>query len=209
MTQTDEVWPPVKIPTDQATRRRFALETGNRVFSDIVCLAALGGRQCEVQQGAGIDATSTIGSYTYIGFHSFVMRSEVGRYCSIANNVSIGPSEHNLAGISTSGHFADNTFERCTEKPCAIGSDVWIASSCVVRRGVTMGHGSVLGANSFLNSDLPPYAIAVGTPARILRYRFREEQIAVLLASKWWELELEEARKAQEELRVRMGLGGR
>ncbi len=207
MTQTETTWPPREIPTDRETRRRFALETGNRVFSELVSLAAFQGRNCEVQQGAGIDATSQIGGYTYIGFHSFVMRSVVGRYCSIANNVSIGPGEHNLAAISTSGHFAENTFESCTARPCVVGSDVWIANNCVVRRGVTMGHGSVLGANSFLNRDLPPYAISAGAPARIVRYRFTEAQIAVLLESKWWELELEAARERHAELRGKLGLG--
>jgi hypothetical protein len=67
-----------------------------------------------------------------------------------------------------------------------IGNDVWIGQGVFIRSGVTIGDGAVIGARSVVLSDVPPYAIIVGTPARLLRYRFPEAQIQALLQLEWW-----------------------
>ena len=75
--------------------------------------------------------------------------------------------------------------------PQEIGCDVWVGTNVVVLTGVSIGHGAIIGANSFVNSDVPPYAICVGTPARIIGYRFGSDVIQRLLLTKWWDLPIE------------------
>ena len=57
-------------------------------------------------------------------------------------------------------------------------------------RGVTIGDGAVIGANSLVNCDIPPYAIAVGSPAKIIKFRFEKEIIDALMQLQWWDLPL-------------------
>jgi len=140
-----------------------------------------------------IDASSSIGSYTYIGKSSFITRSTIGRFCSIANNVSIGHGEHHLNRISTSSLFYADPWQELTREECLIESDVWIGVDAIILRGVKVGVGAVIAANAVVTRDVPPFAIVAGVPARILRYRFSEAKQQQILASKWWEQSLEQA----------------
>ena len=72
--------------------------------------------------------------------------------------------------------------------PVWIGSDVWIGDEVLIKNGVTIGHGAIIGAKSLVTKDVPPYAVVVGVPAKILRYRFAPEIIKKLLKLKWWSL---------------------
>ena len=72
-------------------------------------------------------------------------------------------------------------------KPCTIGNDVWIGCNATILRGVKVGDGAVIGANSLVNRDVPPYAIVGGVPARIIRYRFDERVVEQLLRIRWWD----------------------
>ena len=67
-----------------------------------------------------------------------------------------------------------------------IGSDVWIGSDALILNGVHIGNGAIIGAGSVVAKDVPPYAIVVGNPARIIKYRFDAETIAALQRIKWW-----------------------
>ena len=80
------------------------------------------------------------------------------------------------------------------KKEVHIGNDVWIAAGTIIAQGITIGNGAVIGANSFVNKDVPPYAIVVGTPARILKYRFSDELIAELQKTEFWDKEPNEAK---------------
>jgi virginiamycin A acetyltransferase len=148
-----------------------------------------------------ISSDSVVGDYTYIGYNCFITKAEIGRYCSIANNVSIGLGEHDLSEISTSSYFYDNAYEKLTEKKCIIGHDVWIGVDSIIRRGVKIGHGAVVGANSFVNSDVPDFAIVAGNPAKIIKYRFDQDQILKITKSNWWNHELEAAKSIFKELK--------
>ena len=73
-----------------------------------------------------------------------------------------------------------------------IGNDVWIGQNAVVLPGVHIGDGAIIGANSVVGSDVAPYVIVAGNPARTIRKRFDDELIALLLRFKWWDKDIEE-----------------
>jgi virginiamycin A acetyltransferase len=68
-----------------------------------------------------------------------------------------------------------------------LGHDVWIGTQCVILSGAKIGTGAVIAANSVVTGEIPPYAIAAGSPAKIIKYRFEEKVISELLQSKWWD----------------------
>lgn len=165
----------------------------SRILSFHVSQKSLRGKAIEIQTGTRVDAQSEIGSYTYVGCYSYITATRIGRYVSIANNVSIGQGEHVLNKISTSSRFYDDPLLVLTDGDCEIESDAWIGVDAVVLRGVTIGVGAVVAANAVVTHDVPPYAIVAGVPARLVRYRFDENVRSQLLDSRWWECEAKEA----------------
>ena len=119
----------------------------------------------------------------------------IGRYSSINSTAILGAVSHFYQGFST-GLLNDAGNEIPLEKlaegplrnPTVIGCDVWIGAYSVIMRGVKVGHGACVGAGAIVTKDVPPYAIVVGVPARILKYRFTPEIIERMLRNKWWEL---------------------
>jgi virginiamycin A acetyltransferase len=176
----------------------------NTIRSRHVSLDALDGRDVTIMGGSHVDGLSRIGDYSYIGYNCFVTKTRIGRYCSIANNVSIGMGEHKLDKISTNSIFYDNAFEMLTKKECILGNDVWIGVDSIIRRGVTIGHGAVIGANSFVTHDVPDFAVVAGSPAKILKYRFSAGDIVKILESGWWEHDKEDALIRINELEAAM-----
>lgn len=77
-----------------------------------------------------------------------------------------------------------------------IGNDVWIGSEATIISGVRVGDGAVIGARAVVTGDVPPYAIAAGNPARIVKMRFEEKTIDRLLQIRWWEWEDKRIEKA-------------
>ena len=163
-------------------------------------------RDCEVSSLASVGTGSNLinvkmGDYSYCGKNCSMLDTKIGSFCSIASYCAIGGVAHPMTNVSTSPVFSKgrNVFrENLGEldipraKPVVIGSDVWIGEKVFIKDGIQVGHGAVIGAHSVITGDVPPYAIVAGAPARIIRYRFKEEQIVRLLESKWWDLPISE-----------------
>jgi virginiamycin A acetyltransferase len=133
-----------------------------------------------------IDKHSTVGINTFIGKGCAITKSDIGNYCSIAPNVLIGMGEHDIYKFSTSTVFSVNAYEELTKDECEIGHDVWIGANAQVLRGVKISNGAVIGAGAVVTKDVPPYAIVVGVPAKIIKYRFNEDKINKLLCTKYF-----------------------
>lgn len=162
----------------------------------IIFCAAVTDNIRTIASSASIDSNSVVGKYTFVGRYVNISATTIGRYCSIANNVSIGMGEHSLDRVSTSSLFyGSDEFRILTVKPCIIKNDVWIGVDSIIRRGVTVGNGAVIGANSFVNADVPDFAVVAGNPARIIKYRFSEDMRAKVLSSRWWDYDIDDAKK--------------
>ena len=122
---------------------------------------------------------------------------KIGSFCSIADNVTVFlGGNHQVGWVSTYpfGHINQDVFQHhgeghpTTKGNVVVGNDVWLGSGCTILSGVTIGDGAVVSANSMVIKDVPPYAIVGGNPAKILKYRFTEDQIERLLDNPWWKL---------------------
>ena len=141
----------------------------------------------------GIEPYS-IGRHSYVGEFSHISQyTHIGNFCSIGNLCTIGAQTHPTHFL-TSFPF-DEILERTDRYRTTIGSDVWIGCNSVILAGVEVGHGAVIGAGAIVTKDVPPYAIAVGNPAKVIRYRFPPEIIAGLLETQWWELPAEQIKQ--------------
>ena len=135
---------------------------------------------------------------------------EIGRYCSIGENVQIGRHSHAMHCISTSPFFQmeyekvlditpplnisfepSSDFKKSSKavllKRTIIGNDVWIGHGAFLMPGIKIGNGAVIGAMSVVTKDVEPYSVVGGSPAKLLKYRFCQEQIALLENSRWWD----------------------
>ena len=83
-------------------------------------------------------------------------------------------------------------------KPIEIGNDVFIGMNVIILDGVKIGDGAVIGAGAIVSKDIPPYAIALGNPIQIVKYRFSEDIVEKLLEKKWWDLEHEQLRLVEK-----------
>lgn len=125
-------------------------------------------------------------------------QTKIGRYCSFARGMRVINHNHPLAFKSTSPLFVHPKFGYAKEwlvdfHPLTIGNDVWIGANAVILPEVSsIGDGAVIGAGAVVSRDVPPYAVVLGNPARVVKYRFSEERIERLLAEKWWEKDIEE-----------------
>ena len=141
---------------------------------------------------------SKVGPYVHIGPNSIINNTTIGAYTSIAPHVQIGGMEHPYWEPSTSTYLSTGAKREHT----IIGNDVWIGAAAIVKAGVKIGDGAVIGANSFVNKDIPPFAIVVGTPAKLLKFRFDEKTIEKLEASHYWEMKPNEAKKAISRIEI-------
>ena len=117
----------------------------------------------------------------------------IGRYTSIADQVSIHLfGAHDIYKVTTSPLMPIIENYQIIGEPekaenVYIGNDVWIGNGALILSDVVIGDGAVIGANCVVSKNVPPYAVAVGNPMRIIKYRFDDKVIERLLITKWWE----------------------
>ena len=147
---------------------------------------------------------SFIGLGSYIGNHSIIVNTRIGRYCTIADNVrtSLGrhPSDTFVSihpaffSVNKQGGFTYVDHSKYQEHITApgssycveVGNDVWIANNVMIMDGVTVGDGAIVAAGSVVTKDVTAYSIVGGVPAKLIRYRFSPEEIASLKEIQWW-----------------------
>lgn len=145
-----------------------------------------------------------LGKGLYIGSDTQITSCDhIGDYCSISSHVKIGLRNHPMDWLSTSpvfyskrrGLVADNLFDGRGDKRTWIGHDVLISANVLIMHGVEIGTGAIIGAGAVVTTDIPPYAIAVGVPAKVTSYRFEEPVREALMQSEWWKKDPETIRQ--------------
>lgn len=146
----------------------------------------------------------SVGAFSYIVPGARPENCTIGRHCSIATGVLVMGTDHPTDRVSTSTWSYGGNLSRIVKEdfgvdvrqdsniPASrktdIGHDVWIGQNALLKGGIHIGTGAVVGANAVVTKDVPPYGVAVGNPARVVKYRFEEELAGRLADTQWWNL---------------------
>ena len=154
-----------------------------------------------------------VGDFTYIAdsdFESHVTHHYdfigdkliIGKFCQIAASVEfvMNGANHQMNAATTYPFYIFGTWEQPApaqsdlplKGDTVIGNDVWIGQNATILPGVHIGDGAIIGANSVVASDVAPYTIVAGNPAKLIRKRFDDELTALLLKFKWWDKSIDE-----------------
>lgn len=153
-----------------------------------------------------------VGDFTYISDDEFEKHVSylykflgdkliIGKFCQIAAGVEfiMNGANHLMNGVSTFPFYMLNwnmdapaTSELPLKGDTVIGNDVWIGQNATILPGVHIGDGAIIGANSVVGHDVEPYSIVAGNPGRLIRKRFDDELIDLLLRWQWWNKTIEE-----------------
>lgn len=149
---------------------------------------------------------STVGKYSRVGINVEVNNATIGNFTRIGRNSIIGPGVHPTNLLTSHNIFyKKNSLGRAEwvgkvdfneEQRIEIGHDVWIGLNCIIMDGVKIGDSSIIAAGAVVTKDIPPFAIAGGVPAKVIKYRFPQEIINRLMNIQWWNLPDEEITRA-------------
>lgn len=148
-----------------------------------------------------------VSSFSYIAMRGMLLKTKIGKYCSIGPNLICGSGEHPTNLVSTSPAFylsskhlefslSDKDYFE-NDKVTYIGNDVWVGAGVFIKNGIKIGNGAVIAAGAVVVKDIPDYAIVGGVPAKIIRFRFPDEVINELLKIQWWDWNEDKLRQAQ------------
>jgi acetyltransferase-like isoleucine patch superfamily enzyme len=153
---------------------------------------------CKIIGGVTISSKSNlkIGRYTSIigpntDVYCAINSVKIGSFCSIARNVIFQEYNHRINRLSTYFIY-QNIFGQDLKNDIVsngdieIGNDVWIGAHCVILGGARIGNGAVIAANSVVVGEIPAFAIAAGSPAKVIKYRFNPEKIQEIEEMQWW-----------------------
>lgn len=176
------------------------------VNSEIGSLCCVGD-DCDIENSILCDKTElgrrnllrkvTLGKGSYTGTNTILKNSAIGKYCCLGWNISIGGGQHNYSNVSM---YTDYWYHRTfgilcldnsdsvneTAAECNIGNDVWIGAGANIMGGVSIGDGCVIGAGAVVTKNVEPYSIVVGIPGKVVKKRFDDEVIQLLLRLQWW-----------------------
>ncbi len=164
------------------------------IDNDSIILNAVIGKFCDIEKRNLIRASS-LGDMSYTGADTNILWAYIGKFCCISRMVDIGGNEHNImaASMMPDYRFQNRVNGKIRKHPdeekIKIGNDVWIGQgvSIVRKPGLTIGDGVVIGAGAVVTKSIPPYAVAAGVPARIIKFRFQDQIIEKLLKIRWWD----------------------
>ena len=168
---------------------------------------------CIFYPGAAVDERSILGKYNVIfsnatvnnskiGDHTFIQRNSnlnhsiIGKFCSIAQGVTVGLGQHPTGSVSTHPAFYSKTQPLAKSysqkdifepfRQTIIGHDVWIGQNSLVTDGVRVNTGAIIAAGAVVTKDIPEYAIAAGVPAKVIKFRFDTHIREKILETRWW-----------------------
>lgn len=140
-----------------------------------------------------------LGDFSYTGNNCILQNTEVGKFSNIASMVRIGPTDHPMERASLH-HFTyrrvmyefdikddEEFFIKRKGRVTIIGHDSWIGHGVIIMSGVNIGIGAVVGSGAVVTKDIPDYCIAVGNPAKVIKYRFTKIQQDELKKISWWD----------------------
>lgn len=186
---------------------------GSRIYSWVGVRRPRFGRHLVIRENVFVHPMVEIGNFALINRNSFLTElvGRVGSFVSIGPNVYIGASNHSIEQPSCRGIddvasllgvcLPEQTVRAIEEshgrrnKPVMIGNDVWIGGGAIIVAGVTIGDGAVIAAGSVVVRDVPQYSIVGGVPAKVIKSRFSESQIAEVQKLRFWEWSPERVRE--------------
>lgn len=166
---------------------------------------------CEVGARTKV-AESSFGDYSYVVNDSDIIYTTIGKYCSIAAQTRINPGNHPLDRVMLShvsyrssayGLGPDDPafFDWRRSSPVRLGHDVWVGHGAIILPGRRIGTGAAIGAGTVVTKDVPPFAVVVGNPGRVLRLRFPEAIVDALQRIAWWDWPHDRLGRAMDDIR--------
>lgn len=150
--------------------------------------------------GAGVSLNETeVGDYTYFAGDASAIYAKIGKFCSIASHVRINPGNHpqwrvmqhhcTYRRVRYGFDIRDDEefFQWRRDDSVTIGHDVWLGHGVIVQAGVRIGTGAVVGSGAVVTKDIPPYAVAVGVPAKVIKMRFKSDVTEKIISTGWWD----------------------
>ncbi len=154
-----------------------------------------------IAKGTYLGSRVKIGRFTRINNTSYIDNCEIGAFCAIAGRLIIRASNHTVCYPNIQDWvqrylvLSETPVAGYSKGPLRIGNSVWIGDSVIILSGVKIGDGAVIGAGSVVTKSIPDFAIAVGNPAKVIKYRFSEDIIKLLSQVAWWNWNLDKIRR--------------
>jgi len=155
------------------------------------------GRYTLVSEGA-VMSDCRLDDYSYVMERCDIIYTDIGKFANIASEVRINPGNHPMDWVSQHHflyrrrqyrlHDSDHEpfFNWRSRQRVSIGHDTWLGHRAIVMPGITIGNGAVVGSGAVVTSDVPPYAVVAGVPAKIIRYRFPKAIRQAIENSSWY-----------------------